>query len=88
MTCTEMGVTFAIKLRLYSSITQGEHYIQLTRHNISCTAVYKFDIHPVACAHRYIGTCVGRVNPRRLRVPAFAGRMWPPAELCMRCGCA
>jgi len=26
----------------------------------------------------------GRVNPRRLRVPAFAGRVQEPALLCVR----
>jgi len=29
-------------------------------------------------------SCVGRVNPRRLQVPAFAGQVWEPAQLCVR----
>jgi len=31
-------------------------------------------------------SCAGRVNPRGLRVPAFAGRVQEPALLCVRGG--
>jgi len=31
-------------------------------------------------------SCVGWVNTRGLRVPAFAGRVWKPAEICPRGG--
>ena len=36
---------------------------------------------PLRCV---LESCAGRVNPRGLRVPAFAGRVRGPALLCVR----
>ena len=68
--------------KISEQLNDQEDLYEFHLRNTRCPkVVHSWIVIKTACL---VESCAGRVNPRGLRVPAFAGRVREPALLCVR----